>query len=204
MTFEKLLSEKQKSISVSPNYQKIFERAEQILKIRKPEKTRFVFLGQGMRPLYIALRCLNARAQKIPEKNLFYLVTLPRYFYFDGPRERISEYYLNELKKRGFSKKFSGNTLVFDFIDTNRTFKSLSKAINFITKTKPSLGFKKADTNIINFIENMARPTEKHVDSSFLNPKIILSPGSQKNRFEYLLFLHSLHKYLKRRKTPGT
>jgi len=169
----------------------IFQGAERFFNEKFPKNARFLFVGQGMRPLFEAVRGLNEIEQTFLRKSLRYIVS-PRKL--DSSDSSLKEKFCQELLRRKLIPKGRKTFYIVDVTtDKKQTFKAICNAIKSINpEAVVELISQNHSVNFgVNYSESLQRPTFRE------GRKIFRSLDEYAD--SYLWFQKALQDYLKKK-----
>jgi len=174
----------------------IINGAEAILRTENPEKKRLIFVGQGMRPLFEAVRGLNQIDGAIPRRNIRYFVSLKSKHTLLGKKSQVRRT-AKKIGKLGIVSNGIEEYLVFDYSGQGDTFRTIQKAIRKLKpRAKVSNLHQKSTGEVgraILFAQNVSKPTVKDANANLSeNPFLV-------HKNAYLSFQAMLHDYLRAR-----
>ncbi|MCH7902331.1 hypothetical protein IIC68_01105 [archaeon] len=182
----------------------VFHGAEQLLKYGEKNNGRFIFIGQGMRPIFETMRAINEQDSSIPRNRIKYVVTPKSFILTRQNRKRLRDA-AKTLEERLRARKIvtgkENKYLLVDIAIGGSTRKMVNSAIKAINPNAEIIWFENMMRGIdpdvgtkIYGSELMPRPTIK--DSHGTNQRANI----QEEVDAYLLFQQKLQEYLNERK----
>lgn len=172
------------------NYEPIFNSAEVFLRMPIPARSRMLFLGQGMRPLFEAIRGINELTKTMPRASIRYIV-IPENRKPDWDKSVMV--LAKKLEQLKIASKKLDKYFIVDNVDTGVTLEIIKKAI---LQINPKAEIQKMRTPFmdagINLSDEAPRPTKKDSSGNLL-------PREKERTLGFLAFQKALQDYLNKR-----
>lgn len=141
----------------------VFDAAEKFLELKNIDNVKFVFVGQGMRPFFEAVRALNEIKEVLPRHRIRYFIS-PDIINASSKRPHLYKIVKEKLARLGIASKKWKKYCVVDFRAQGKTFSLIHDVLQEIN---PNATVIEIDQNseafgkTIKFSDRFNRPVKK-------------------------------------------